>query len=55
LNGTTGAPSRGNADEGRSLFENMSAAVVQKLQQAKIEQAPLPQNEWGAAPEGFYI
>ncbi len=54
LNGTTGAPSLGSAEEGRSLFEKMSSAVVHKLERAKTEQAPLPQSEWGAAPEGFY-
>ncbi|CAA6676375.1 MULTISPECIES: creatininase family protein [unclassified Lentimonas] len=55
LNGTTGYPSRGNASDGQQLFEKMSVAVASKLERAKTEDAPLPQSEWGAAPEGFYI
>ncbi|MGZ0707794.1 creatininase family protein [Coraliomargarita sp. W4R53] len=55
LTGATGYPSRGNAEDGRWLFEQMSAAVANKLELAKTEQAPLPESEWGAAPKGFYI
>lgn len=55
LNGTTGAPSLGSATDGRLLFEKMCVAIADKLERAKTEQAPLPQSEWGAAPDAFYI
>lgn len=54
LNGTTGAPSRGNAQDGEKLFKLMSAALVAKLESAKTELPPLPSSQWGAAPDGFY-
>jgi creatinine amidohydrolase len=54
LNGTTGQPSLGNAAEGERLFGMMSAALVEKLKLAKIEESPLPKAEWAGAPENFY-
>jgi creatinine amidohydrolase len=54
LTGGTGYPSRGSAADGRILFEKMSAAIAEKLERAKTEQAPLPESEWGAAPDAFY-
>lgn len=54
LNGTTGQPSLGNAADGEQLFEQMSIALVEKLELAKTEQPPLPQEEWAGAPDGFY-
>jgi creatinine amidohydrolase len=54
LTGATGYPSRGSAEDGQWLFEKMSAAVADILSRAKTEKAPLPESEWGAAPEGFY-
>ncbi len=54
LNGTTGFPSRGSAEDGAQLFQMMSAALAAKLARAKSEQAPLPQSEWGALPDRFY-
>lgn len=54
LNGTTGAPSRGNAVDGKRLFDMMLTALVNKLECAKSESTPLPQSEWAGAPEGFY-
>jgi creatinine amidohydrolase len=53
--GATGYPSRGSAEDGRWLFEKMSSAVADILTRAKSETAPLPENEWGAAPDAFYI
>jgi creatinine amidohydrolase len=54
LNGTTGVPSRGNAADGKKLFEMMTAALVTTLERAKSELPPLPQTEWAGTPEGFY-
>jgi len=54
LNGTTGAPSLGNAADGKRLFESMSRALAAKLEKAKVEQAPLPKEEWVGAPDLFY-
>jgi creatinine amidohydrolase len=54
LNGTTGKPSLGNADDGARLFKLMSNALVEKLELAKSEQAPLPQGRWVGAPNSFY-
>jgi creatinine amidohydrolase len=54
LNGTTGEPSRGNAEVGQRLFVLMTAALVAKLERAKTESPPLPPQEWAGAPERFY-
>ena len=54
LNGTTGRPSLGNAEDGKRLFQLMCGALVEKLEKAKIEQPPLPQADWAQAPDGFY-
>jgi len=54
LNGCTGAPSRGNADDGARLFAMMVKVLVAQLEAAKTERAPLPQSEWAGAPKGFY-
>ena len=54
LNGCTGAPSRGNADDGARLFAMMVKVLVAQLEAAKAERAPLPQSEWAGAPKGFY-
>lgn len=54
INGTTGAPSRGNAVDGKRLFDQMVAALVSKLERAKSECAPLPQSHWAGVPKGFY-
>ncbi len=54
LNGTTGKPSQGKAADGERLFKRMSAALVEKLERAKTEQPPLPQEDWSGAPDRFY-
>lgn len=54
LNGTTGKPSLGNAADGVRLLEMMSDALVEKLELAKTEQAPLPVKHWAGAPDQFY-
>lgn len=54
VNGTTGAPSRGTAVDGKQLFEMMTEALIEKLEKAKTEQAPLPATEWSCAPDNFY-
>lgn len=54
LNGTTGAPSQGNAADGERLFAMMRDALTEKLESAKIEQPPLPETDWAGAPAGFY-
>lgn len=54
LNGTTGSPSRGRADDGKNLFEMMTKALVEKLSRAKTEQPPLPQSKWASVPDRFY-
>ncbi|MDP4644190.1 MAG: creatininase family protein [Opitutales bacterium] len=54
LNGTTGKPSLGNADDGKRLFNKMRDALVDMLERAKIEEPPLPRAEWASAPKSFY-
>ena len=54
LNGTTGAPSRGNAADGERLFTIMRDALVEILERAKTEHAPLPETDWAGAPDGFF-
>jgi len=54
LNGATGQASRGNAADGEQLFERMVTALVQILERAKTEDAPLPRSEWAGAPAHFY-
>lgn len=55
LNGTTGTPSKGSAEDGEQLFGLMRDTLVEKLEQAKIENPPLPSAEWGEAPAHFYV
>jgi creatinine amidohydrolase len=54
LNGTTGAPSKGCAEDGAHLFSLMCGALIEKLERAKVESPPLPACEWASAPAGFY-
>ncbi len=54
LNGTTGSPSLGNAEDGERLFQKMTAAIAERLEKAKTEQPPLPAHQWSGAPDGFY-
>ena len=54
LNGTTGQPSKGNAADGERLFQMMADALVKKLTLAKVEQPPLPADEWAGVPDQFY-
>ncbi|MEM8867834.1 MAG: creatininase family protein [Verrucomicrobiota bacterium] len=54
LNGTTGSPSLGSADDGAKLFTQLSDTLVEILERAKTEQPPLPKTEWRGSPEGFY-
>jgi hypothetical protein len=50
LNGTTGAPSRGNPEHGAELFESMVAELARRLEVAKSESPPLPPEHWHPAP-----
>lgn len=54
LTGTTGMPSKGDSADGERLFGMMRDALVEKLERAKTECAPLPETEWPGVPEGFY-
>lgn len=54
LNGTTGKPSLGSTAAGAQLFEQMCAVLQAKLEQAKVEQAPLPNAEWAGPPAGIF-
>jgi len=54
LNGTTGSPSLGNADDGRTLFELMVAELARILSLALAENPPIPSAEWQSVPENFY-
>jgi creatinine amidohydrolase len=54
LNGTTGTPSKGCAEDGAHLFSLMCAALNDKLERAKVEIPPLPASEWAPTPPGFY-
>ncbi len=54
LNGTTGAPSQGNAADGERLFNMMRDALADKLERAKTEQPPLAKADWAGVPAGFY-
>ncbi|MEM1443776.1 MAG: creatininase family protein [Verrucomicrobiota bacterium] len=46
LNGLTGAPSLGNSERGRELFEEMGDALAAFLETAKNEEAPLAPEHW---------
>ena len=54
LNGTTGAPSKGNSEDGAHLFALMCTALVEKLEAAKIENPPIPLDDSVGSPVGFY-
>ncbi len=51
-NGVTGAPSRGTAERGRSLFAEMTHALTKIARQAQLEQPPLPAGPDDAWPHG---
>lgn len=55
INGTTGAPSQGNAHDGESLFLLMVDELVRRLECARTENPPLPRDYWGQAPDAFYF
>jgi creatinine amidohydrolase len=46
LNGVTGKPSNATAEEGVSLFAKMVDGLSDLLEKAKIEEPPLPPEEW---------
>ncbi|MEM9017945.1 MAG: creatininase family protein [Verrucomicrobiota bacterium] len=46
LNGVTGAPSLGDADRGRTLFEEMGDTLAAIIESARTETAPLEQSYW---------
>ena len=54
-NGTTGMPSRGNAQDGAELFEMMVTELTRRLHIARNEFAPLPPEAWAGAPNDFYF
>jgi creatinine amidohydrolase len=41
VDGLTGAPSRGSAEEGARLFEVMAAALVGRIESARAEAPPV--------------
>jgi len=41
IDGLTGAPSRGTAEAGASLFEVVVSALVEQIERAKVEEPPL--------------
>lgn len=54
LNGVTGRPSAASAEEGELLFGKMVEGLSLLLERAKVEVAPLPDEEWNALPEVRY-
>jgi creatinine amidohydrolase len=54
LNGTTGRPSSGRAEDGCELFEMMSEALTRIIQSGLLEKPPLPAAEWSGTPENFF-
>lgn len=46
LNGVTGRPSEATAEEGRVLFEEMVASLVEIIRRAETEEPPLPPEHW---------
>ncbi len=55
LNGTTGTPSLGCAEDGRILFGLMVDELTLRLRRALVEKPPLSAHEWGCVPENFYF
>lgn len=53
-NGTTGAPSRGRAQDGAELFEKMVTELARRLTAARTEEPPLPVAFIHAVPPNFY-
>lgn len=53
LNGVTGMPSRGDAVEGKVLFEQMAQALTDLLTRATAEDPPLPSSHWTGLPQPF--
>lgn len=54
LNGTTGSPSRGRAEDGAELFEAMVVELCASLTKARGEVPPLEAEHWRAVPSGFF-
>ena len=50
LNGVTGRPSEGDADDGRRLFLAMGEALATVLEEARNEEPPLPADHWHNLP-----
>lgn len=46
INGVTGSPSLGNAEDGEALFTQMCAALIQKITTALDEEPPLTAHYW---------
>ena len=54
LNGVTGSPSKGTAEEGERLFDAMASALVKTIEKTIIEKPPLPEEEWSNLPAVKY-
>jgi creatinine amidohydrolase len=54
LNGTTGTPSGGRAEDGCQLFEMMCEALTRITCSGLSETPPLPESEWRGTPEHFF-
>ena len=46
LNGVTGNPSTGNAEDGEALFQKMTTALSEKIKSALTEEPPLTSCHW---------
>jgi creatinine amidohydrolase len=55
LNGTTGRPSLGCAEDGCTLFALMVDALAERLQSARTETPPLPAELWSDPPPNFSL
>ena len=54
LNGTTGKPSMGCAEDGCELFEMMCDALTRIIRSGLHENPPLPESAWRGTPEHFF-
>ena len=54
LNGVTGHPSRATGAQGKSLFEKMTTALVEKITLAIAEEPPLAAEYWQDLPPMRY-
>lgn len=53
-NGVTGMPSGASAEEGEVLFGKMVEGLSELLEKAKIEEPPLPTEQWASVAEVRY-